>query len=227
LGAQRDTEELKEHPFFKSIDWALLAAKQVTPPFKPVVESDESTNNFDPEFTSADLRDTGIDIFDDDDPSDSWTVAIGLNNGNTHQFNGPLSGANASRSTTITAANGSTGSTTSSGNSTTYSNGARINGIAGVATATAGSRPPSAPKKVPDNTPLSSSVQEHFRGFTYQGESTMEEAASEMFPHGSEEEMLDEEEIVDVDEADLDGEWEDEEPVGRYKKRNGRSHGSG
>jgi serine/threonine protein kinase SCH9 len=227
LGAQRDTEELKEHPFFKSIDWALLAAKQVTPPFKPVVESDESTNNFDPEFTSADLRDTGIDIFDDDDPSDSWTAAIGLNNGNAHQFNGPLSGANASRSTTITATNGSTGSTTSSGNSTTYSNGTRISGVAGVATATAGSRPPSAPKKVPDNTPLSSSVQEHFRGFTYQGESTMEEAASEMFPHGSEEEMLDEEEIVDVDEADPDGEWEDEEPVGRYKKRNGRSHGSG
>lgn len=72
LGAVRDTAELKEHPFFKEIDWELLSKKQVkrfdickflvtdpfqvTPPFKPVVESDESTNNFDPEFTGADLK---------------------------------------------------------------------------------------------------------------------------------------------------------------------------
>ena len=221
MGAQRDTEELKEHPFFKSIDWALLAAKQVTPPFKPVVESDESTNNFDPEFTSADLRDTGIDIFDDDDPSDSWTAAIGLNNGSMHQFNGPLSGATAPKTTTITTANGSTITTSTSGNGTTYTNGSRINGTTGVATATAGSRTSSAPKRVPDNTPLSSSVQEHFRGFTYQGESTMEEAASEMFPNGAVDDILDDEEIVDADAADVDDEWEDEEPGGRYKKRNG------
>ena len=69
LGAQRDAEELKEHPFFKTIDWKALAAKQVTPPFIPVVESDESVANFDPEFTSADLSEAGIDMFDDD----GWT----------------------------------------------------------------------------------------------------------------------------------------------------------
>src|SRR5882762_9326698 len=72
LGAQRDAEELKEHPFFKTVDWKTLAQKQVTPPFKPVVESDESTANFDPEFTSADISDFGaghdMDL-DDNDPS--------------------------------------------------------------------------------------------------------------------------------------------------------------
>ncbi|KAJ7935427.1 kinase-like domain-containing protein [Mycena leptocephala] len=60
LGAVRDVEELKEHPFFSSIDWAALARKEVMPPFKPVVESDESTANFDEIFTSANLHDVGL-----------------------------------------------------------------------------------------------------------------------------------------------------------------------
>ena len=47
LGAQRDAAELKEHPFFKLIDWVALAAREVSPPFKPYVESDESVANFD------------------------------------------------------------------------------------------------------------------------------------------------------------------------------------
>ncbi|CDZ98171.1 protein kinase sch9 [Phaffia rhodozyma] len=53
LGATRDAAELKEHAFFKQIDWHALAHKQVTPPFKPVVDSDESVANFDPEFTNT------------------------------------------------------------------------------------------------------------------------------------------------------------------------------
>lgn len=60
LGAQRDAEDLKEHPFFKDIDFDALAKKQVTPPFKPLVESDESVANFDPEFTETDLKDVAI-----------------------------------------------------------------------------------------------------------------------------------------------------------------------
>jgi hypothetical protein len=56
LGAKRGAAELKEHPFFKSINWDLLAKKQITPPFKPIVDSDESTANFDPEFTNSSLR---------------------------------------------------------------------------------------------------------------------------------------------------------------------------
>lgn len=55
LGASRDAQDLMEHPFFKDIDFEALANKQVTPPFKPLVESDESVANFDPEFTETDL----------------------------------------------------------------------------------------------------------------------------------------------------------------------------
>ncbi|BGP02319.1 AGC/Akt protein kinase [Rhodotorula toruloides ATCC 204091] len=74
LGAQRDAAELKEHPFFKSIDWDLLAQRAIPPPFKPYVDSDESVANFDPEFTEANLFDEAPhDVeFDDSDPSADW-----------------------------------------------------------------------------------------------------------------------------------------------------------
>ena len=89
LGAQRDAEELKEHPFFKSIDWVALGKKQVTPPFKPNVESDESTANFDPEFTSASVDDPSLTgLLDDDDPSESWVQETNGNGVYTPQ--GPL-----------------------------------------------------------------------------------------------------------------------------------------
>lgn len=70
LGATRDAAELKEHPFFKSIDWIALAARQIAPPFKPYVDSDESVANFDPEFTEANLLEEAPDdvTFDEEDP---------------------------------------------------------------------------------------------------------------------------------------------------------------
>ena len=57
------------------IDWEALGARQVTVPFKPFVDSDESVSNFDPEFTEADIlkeapKDNG-DWFDDD-PTTPW-----------------------------------------------------------------------------------------------------------------------------------------------------------
>ncbi|GAA6026693.1 hypothetical protein JCM10207_005542, partial [Rhodosporidiobolus poonsookiae] len=74
LGAQRDAAELKEHAFFKAIDWDLLAQRKIPPPFKPYVDSDESVANFDPEFTEANLFDEAPhDVeFDDSDPSADW-----------------------------------------------------------------------------------------------------------------------------------------------------------
>lgn len=74
LGATRDAAELKEHAFFSCIDWDALAARQVAPPFKPYVDSDESVANFDPEFTEANLLvEAPHDVlFDEDDPSADW-----------------------------------------------------------------------------------------------------------------------------------------------------------
>ncbi|KAI1003254.1 Serine/threonine-protein kinase [Podosphaera aphanis] len=58
LGAIDDAEELKQHPFFADIKWDLLTAKKITPPFKPKLNSETDTSNFDPEFTNA-LNDAG------------------------------------------------------------------------------------------------------------------------------------------------------------------------
>ena len=51
-GSKRDVEEVKEHPFFDSINWQDLYNKKVPPPFTPVVTSETDVRNFDPEFTS-------------------------------------------------------------------------------------------------------------------------------------------------------------------------------
>lgn len=53
LGANRDADELIEHPFFADIDWTALGKKVLVPPFKPKLTSLADTSNFDPEFTNA------------------------------------------------------------------------------------------------------------------------------------------------------------------------------
>ncbi|KAI4690403.1 hypothetical protein J4E81_007556 [Alternaria sp. BMP 2799] len=53
LGATRDAEELKAHPFFADIDWEALGKKNVVPPFKPKLKGELDVSNFDPEFTNA------------------------------------------------------------------------------------------------------------------------------------------------------------------------------
>lgn len=193
LGAQRDAEELKDHPFFKSIDWKALALKQVTPPFKPVVESDESTNNFDPEFTSADI---GSDIanmdLDEEDPSEDWvSQSIGAPNGFVHTPNGPLGSER--RSSKV---NG--GSTISNGTS----NGRGIQIKRKKRKDVAGS-------------PLTNSVQEKFKGFTFSGgDSVVPPSALQARKKADEENAVDDE---DVPEVTTEDEFEDTgRSAGRY-----------
>ncbi|KNZ59117.1 AGC/AKT protein kinase [Puccinia sorghi] len=54
-------EEIKQHPFFSSIDWKRLMMKQYTPPFKPSVASAIDTSNFDSEFTSEAPMDSVVE----------------------------------------------------------------------------------------------------------------------------------------------------------------------
>ncbi|KDN46998.1 Pkinase-domain-containing protein [Tilletiaria anomala UBC 951] len=59
---QSGAEVIKAHPFFsKHIDWKMLLAKKVRPPFKPSVASAIDTSNFDPEFTSEVPTDSVVD----------------------------------------------------------------------------------------------------------------------------------------------------------------------
>ncbi|KAM6963099.1 serine/threonine-protein kinase N2-like [Aplochiton taeniatus] len=53
LGAgERDAEEVKSHPFFKTLDWDGLLSKKVRPPFIPSIKGREDVSNFDEEFTA-------------------------------------------------------------------------------------------------------------------------------------------------------------------------------
>ncbi|XP_066051323.1 protein kinase C delta type isoform X4 [Chamaea fasciata] len=46
------TGNIREHPFFKTINWTVLEKREADPPFKPKVKSASDYNNFDREFLS-------------------------------------------------------------------------------------------------------------------------------------------------------------------------------
>ncbi|KAI6190555.1 Ribosomal protein S6 kinase alpha-2, protein [Aphelenchoides bicaudatus] len=45
-------ENVQKHPFFKTTDWKKLYDRKIKPPFKPNVNPENITSQFDPEFTS-------------------------------------------------------------------------------------------------------------------------------------------------------------------------------
>jgi serine/threonine protein kinase len=51
LGSARDLEEIKAHAWFAGLDWDKLAAKQLSPPFKPAVKGEADVSNVDACFT--------------------------------------------------------------------------------------------------------------------------------------------------------------------------------
>ena len=54
-------QDIRDHVFFKYIDWIKLFKLEIQPPFKPKVKSKRSHENFDPEFTEEATRLTPID----------------------------------------------------------------------------------------------------------------------------------------------------------------------
>lgn len=217
LGAQRDAAELKEHPFFKTIDWHALSLKQVTPPFKPVVESDESTSNFDPEFTSADLRDAGVASMDldEEDPSEEW-VANTVSS-SQHMYNGPLG---SDKNVAGAGANGhslTNGSSHTNGQTTPHD----ADAPQGIQIR------PNMRRKKQDaaGSPLTNSVQENFRGFTYSGESMVPLNAAgplaQRFEEGRGQGGEGGEEEGERGTSTEDEYEDDEACAGRYSRRNG------
>lgn len=52
LGYNNDLKEIKQHPFFKSIDWNLLDQRKIAPPFIPKLDDGIlDISNFDQQFT--------------------------------------------------------------------------------------------------------------------------------------------------------------------------------
>lgn len=58
-----DAIEIKNHSFFKDIDWNKLLHKNYLPPFKPNVENLLDTSNFDQDFTNEKPQDSVVDDF--------------------------------------------------------------------------------------------------------------------------------------------------------------------
>lgn len=46
-----DADEIKRHPFFRQLNWDLVFGRQIEPPFKPEIESEEDVSLFDTRFT--------------------------------------------------------------------------------------------------------------------------------------------------------------------------------
>eukprot|EP01016_Furgasonia_blochmanni_P025933 TRINITY_DN2770_c0_g1_i10.p1 TRINITY_DN2770_c0_g1~~TRINITY_DN2770_c0_g1_i10.p1 ORF type:complete len:624 (-),score=179.59 TRINITY_DN2770_c0_g1_i10:979-2850(-) len=51
LGTKGDGAEIRQHPWFETLDFERLLRKEPTPPFKPKLTSEYDTDNFDPEYT--------------------------------------------------------------------------------------------------------------------------------------------------------------------------------
>lgn len=54
-------QDIRDHAFFKYIDWMKLVRMEIQPPFKPKIKSKRSHDNFDSEFTEEATRLTPID----------------------------------------------------------------------------------------------------------------------------------------------------------------------
>lgn len=57
-GNSKNACEIKNHAFFKGINWTELKNKQRRAPFKPTVESEDDTRNFSEEFTKQPVIDS-------------------------------------------------------------------------------------------------------------------------------------------------------------------------
>ena len=51
-GGPGDVEEIKAHPWFSGVDWNLILNKQIKPPFKPRISSQEDLKYIDETFTN-------------------------------------------------------------------------------------------------------------------------------------------------------------------------------
>jgi hypothetical protein len=52
--------EIKQHPFFRSIDWDAIYMKEIAPPFVPTIKEVSDVSNVDPEFLAESPTETPV-----------------------------------------------------------------------------------------------------------------------------------------------------------------------
>jgi len=72
LGTSPDPSILRNHAFFKGLDWEKLLKREVVPPFKPKVKSDNDITQIDPVFTQEAAIDSVVDSKLANIPSDTF-----------------------------------------------------------------------------------------------------------------------------------------------------------
>lgn len=58
LGSSKGTEEIKNHKWFRGVDWAKLESKKIQPSFRPDVKGKECTANFDEMWTNLPVQES-------------------------------------------------------------------------------------------------------------------------------------------------------------------------
>ena len=54
----KNAQDIKKHKWFRKFSWDDLLNKRVTPPFKPIVKSDDDCRNIDQMFLQESIRET-------------------------------------------------------------------------------------------------------------------------------------------------------------------------
>ena len=57
---KKGLKEIKVHPFFGNLSFDMIINKKLKSPFKPILDNDNLSNNFDEEYTSMDIKESPV-----------------------------------------------------------------------------------------------------------------------------------------------------------------------
>lgn len=72
-GGLADASEIKEHAWFKDVDWEAVLKKEVPAPFVPIIKGETDVSNFDPEFTEANVGSFDNNFFENGQNYPGWS----------------------------------------------------------------------------------------------------------------------------------------------------------
>ena len=71
---RKGLKEIKKHPFFSGVNFDDLQKKKHKAPFKPTIDKDDVTNNFDEEYLTMDVSESPVADWSKEDEYNNWFV---------------------------------------------------------------------------------------------------------------------------------------------------------